>query len=76
MKKYIYLIALTLFISFQVQAQKGEKSVNKVLTVFPYQHASEVTDALTTMGTWKSAEWKVLFKIGRASCRERVSSPV
>ena len=63
MKKYIYLIALTLFISFQVQAQKGEKSVNKVLTVFPYQHASEVTDALTTMGTWKSAEWKVLFKM-------------
>ena len=46
-----------------VQAQKGEKNVNKVLTVFPYQHASEVTDALTTMGTWKSAEWKVLFKM-------------
>jgi hypothetical protein len=63
MKKYIYLIALTLFISFQVQAQKGENNVNQVLTVFPYQHASEVTDALTTMGTWKSAEWKVLFKM-------------
>jgi hypothetical protein len=63
MKKYIYLIALSLFISFQVQAQKGEKNVNQVLTVFPYQHASEVTDALTTMGTWKSAEWKVLFKM-------------
>jgi len=63
MKKYIYLIALSLFISFQVQAQKGEKNVNQVLTVFPYQHASEVTDALTTMGTWKSTEWKVLFKM-------------
>lgn len=63
MKKYFYLLALTLFISFQMQAQKGEKSVNKVLTVFPYQHASEVTDALTTMGTWKSTEWKVLFKM-------------
>jgi len=63
MKKYIYLIALTLFISFQVQAQKGENNVIQVLTVFPYQHASEVTDALTTMGTWKSAEWKVLFKM-------------
>ena len=63
MKKYIYLIALSLFISFQVQAQKGEKNVNQVLTVFPYQHASEVTDALTTMGTWKNAEWKVLFKM-------------
>ena len=63
MKKYFYLLALTLFISFQMQAQKGEKSVNQVLTVFPYQHASEVTDALTTMGTWKSAEWKLLFKM-------------
>jgi len=63
MKKYIYLIAITFFISMSVQAQKGEKNVNKVLTVFPYQHASEVTDALTTMGTWKSAEWKVLFKM-------------
>ena len=63
MKKYIYLIAITLFISFQVQAQKGEKSVNQVLTMFPYQHASEVADALTTMGTWKSAEWKLLFKM-------------
>ena len=63
MKKYFYLLALTLFISFQVKAQKGEKSVNQVLTVFPYQHASEVTDALTTMGTWKSAEWKLLFKM-------------
>ena len=63
MKKYFYLFALTLFISFQTQAQKGEKSVNQVLTVFPYQHASEVTDALTTMGTWKSAEWKLLFKM-------------
>ena len=63
MKKYIYLIALSLFISFQVQAQKGENNVNQLLTVFPYQHASEVTDALTTMGTWKSAEWKVLFKM-------------
>ena len=63
MKKYFYLLALTLFISFQVKAQKGEKSVNQVLTVFPYQHVSEVTDALTTMGTWKSAEWKLLFKM-------------
>jgi hypothetical protein len=63
MKKYIYLIALTLFISFQVQAQKGENNINQVLRLFPYQHASEVTDALTTMGTWKSAEWKVLFKM-------------
>mgnify|MGYP000093963476 FL=1 len=63
MKKYIYLIALTLFISFQVQAQKGENNVIQVLTVFPYQHASEVTDALKTMGTWKSAEWKLLFKM-------------
>ena len=63
MKKYFYLLALTLIISFHVQAQKGEKSVNQVLTVFPYQHASEVTDALTTMGTWKSAEWKLLFKM-------------
>ena len=63
MKKYIYLITLSLFISFQVQAQKGENNVNQLLTVFPYQHASEVTDALTTMGTWKSAEWKVLFKM-------------
>ena len=63
MKKYIYLIAITFFISFHVQAQKGEKSVNQVLTVFPYQHSSEVADALTTMGTWKSAEWKLLFKM-------------
>jgi len=63
MKKYFYLLVLTLIISFHVQAQKGEKSVNQVLTVFPYQHASEVTDALTTMGTWKSAEWKLLFKM-------------
>jgi hypothetical protein len=46
-----------------MQAQKGENNVIQVLTVFPYQHASEVTDALTTMGTWKSAEWKVLFKM-------------
>lgn len=63
MKKYIYLIAITFFISFHVQAQKGAKSVNQVLTMFPYQHASEVADALTTMGTWKSAEWKLLFKM-------------
>ena len=63
MKKYIYLFAITLFISFHAQAQKGEKNVNQVLTVFPYQHTSEVTDALTTMGTWKSADWKVLFKM-------------
>ena len=63
MKKYIYLIPLTLFISMSVQAQKEEKNVNQILKVFPYQHASEVADALTTMGTWKSAEWEVLFKM-------------
>jgi len=63
MKKYIYLIPLTLFISMSIQAQKEEKNVNQILKVFPYQHASEVADALTTMGTWKSAEWEVLFKM-------------
>ena len=63
MKKYIYLIPLTLFISMSVQAQKEEKNVNQILKVFPYHHASEVADALTTMGTWKSAEWEVLFKM-------------
>ena len=63
MKKYIYLIPLTLFISMSVQAQKEEKNINQILKVFPYQHASEVADALTTMGTWKSAEWEVLFKM-------------
>lgn len=63
MKKYFYLIAFTLFISFPTQAQKGQKNVNDVLHFFPYQHSSEVTDALTTMGTWKNAEWKVLFNM-------------
>jgi len=63
MKKYIYLIPLALFISMSVQAQKEEKNVNQILKVFPYHHASEVADALTTMGTWKSAEWEVLFKM-------------
>ena len=63
MKKYIYLIPLTLFISMSVQAQKEEKNINQILKVFPYQHAGEVADVLTTMGTWKSAEWEVLFKM-------------
>ena len=63
MKKYFYLIAFTLFISFHVQAQKGLKNVNDVLHVFPYQHSNEVADALTTMGTWKNSEWKILFNM-------------
>jgi hypothetical protein len=63
MKKYIYLIAITLFISMSAQAQKGEKNVNEVLSVFPYQHSNDAADALTTMGSWKNAEWKVLFKM-------------
>ena len=63
MKKYIYIIVVTFFISMSVQAQKGEKKVNEILSVFPYQHSNEAADALTTMGTWKNAEWKMLFKM-------------
>lgn len=63
MKKYIYLIAITIFIAISVEAQRGEKNVNEVLSAFPYQRANEAADALTTMGSWKSAEWKVLFKM-------------
>ncbi|MGI9137708.1 MAG: 3-keto-disaccharide hydrolase [Sediminibacterium sp.] len=63
MKKYIYLIAITFFISMSAQAQKVEKNVKDVLSVFPYQHSNEVVDALTTMGSWKSTEWKLLFKM-------------
>ena len=63
MKKYIYIIVVTFFISMSVQAQKGEKNVNEILSVFPYQHSNEAADALTTMGTWKNAEWKMLFKM-------------
>jgi len=63
MKKYFYLIALSLCINFSTQAQNGNDKVNETLQVFPYKHANEMTDALMNMGTWKSAEWKVLFKM-------------
>ena len=63
MKKYFCLIALSLCISFSTQAQNGNNKVNETLQVFPYKHANEIIDALTNMGTWKTAEWKVLFKM-------------
>ena len=63
MKKYFYLIALSLCISFNTQAQNGNNKVNETLQLFPYKHANEISDALMNMGTWKNAEWKVLFRM-------------
>lgn len=64
MKKYFYLLVILYSFAIGLNAQnKINDKVTQVLTAFPYQHANEATEAITNMGIWKNAEWKILFNM-------------
>ncbi|HEY4207062.1 MAG TPA: DUF1080 domain-containing protein [Puia sp.] len=44
-------------------AQKTADKVMETVRLFPYQHHTEVDDALTKMDGWDKSEWKTLFRL-------------
>ena len=56
MKKLYFIFLLLLVSLVPVSAQTTE--VKNALAVFPFQQASDATNALTTMQTWDKSTWK------------------
>jgi hypothetical protein len=56
MKKIYFLLLLLVISSLRVSAQTD--AVKTAISVFPYQHTTEVDAALTAMQSWDKANWK------------------
>ena len=73
----IFLASLALLSVFK-GAERQLEELNRAVAIA--EEMSTSSDNLTNYAryyvTTRSDTWKVRFEIGRASCRERVSSPV
>ena len=58
----IFLTAISLFSSMGIARAQTPLSPQAVLNTFPYQQSADANAALTSMDSWKSAEWKTFFK--------------
>jgi hypothetical protein len=66
MKKYIIpiLIIVAIFLSsIEIARAQTTLAPEAVLKTFPYQHNADVNVALTSMDSWKNAEWKMFFAL-------------
>ena len=73
MRKTTSMILLAAMLLPALSACGGEKTQERSLTVFA---AASLTETLTELKTVYEKDHPGVTKIGRASCRERVSSPV
>ncbi len=66
MKKYIIpilLIAVCFLSSNGNVSAQNTLTPKAVIKSFPYQQANQVSEALYSMGQWKSADWKMFFEL-------------
>ncbi|TRZ77996.1 MAG: DUF1080 domain-containing protein [Chitinophagaceae bacterium] len=59
MKKYLYLLAFSVAITLQTNAQK--QNIEQALDAFPYQQVSDIQSTLQSMENWKKSDWKKVF---------------
>ena len=57
----ILFTAITLLSSMGIARAQTSFSPEAVLKTFPYQHSADANAALTSMDSWKSADWKTFF---------------
>jgi hypothetical protein len=57
----IFFTAIILFSSMGIARAQTQLSPQAVLNTFPYQQSADATAALTSMDSWKSADWKTFF---------------
>lgn len=57
------LSILCLFLVAMLHLSAQHNSITKTLSTFPYQQASDASDALTEMHNWKSDQWSQLFSL-------------
>jgi len=66
MKKYIvsivFILMTILGATFNVEAQSN-LTHKDAINSFPYQHADQVNEALNSMISWNSSDWKLFFKL-------------
>jgi hypothetical protein len=66
MKKYIIpilIIVASFLSSIEIARAQTTLAPEAVLKAFPYQHNADVNVALTSMDSWKNAEWKIFFAL-------------